>query len=562
MAKQPLPQRVTRAFRELTGSGTATHAGAHARAMDTLELGQRMQQRAAERHQQEALARAGGRGRRSNYVGSVSNRLTWDWIARCMSPDDEVRGELKVLRARARELSRNDPVVVQFLNMLQVNVVGPTGARLQAQIRTPDGKLDERVNDTIEAGWARYCRGPVTVDRTMNLAAFELLQLESVARDGEAFTRISEGPRRHHGLGLQAIDADLVDETRTAVLIPGAREVRLGVEIDGEGARLGYWINEQRYMPGSESRPPYRVDAENVLHHLRVRRANQMRGITWVAAVLHAIHQLNMYAETELIAARTGAAKMGFIVTKDPDADVPGSSMDGSGSASGDGSSESSSGLLPGQEMEATPGTIDYLLPGQEFQGWTPDHPSTAFDPFTKAQMRRIAIGLGVNYNTLGSDLEGVNFSSMRSGLQLERDLWRMLQEWWVGTFRQPIFERWLNAAILTGELRLPSSDWRQYTDVKWVSRGWDWVDPVKDVQASVIAIGNGLDSRTRILAEKGVDHAEVLEQLAAEAKAAAAAGVSIDAGASKSAQPADPKKPDSEDPTEDDLAADDEAED
>ncbi len=536
MARAPLPQRLGRAMRELAGAGVATHRGPSPAALDAMALGQRMQQRAGEQQWAQAAAQ---RSRRSNYVGSAMNRLTWDWIARCMSPDDEVRGELKVLRARARELARNDPSVTQFLNMLLVNVVGAHGARLQAQVRDRDGNLDVRVNEAIETAWARYARGPVTVDGTMNLVAFEHLQLESVARDGEGFTRVVQGPGRRDGIALQPIDADLVDETRTAVLVPGAREVRLGIEIDGEGARLGYWINEQRYMPGSESRPPYRIAAAEVLHHLRTKRANQMRGITWIAPVLAAIHHLNMYTETELIAARAGAAKMGFIVTKDPDAPPPGG-IEGT-EATGDGSSPSASGLLPGQEMEATPGTIEQLAPGQEFQGWSPDHPSTAFPDFTKSVLRRIATGLGVTYNTLASDLEGVNFSSMRSGLLLERDLWRLLQEWWIGSFRQPIYERWLNAAILARELRLPSADWRQYRDVKWISRGWDWVDPVKDVQASVIAIGNGLDSRTRILSEKGVDRYEVLEELAREAEDALEAGVSIDAGASKSAQPADP---------------------
>jgi capsid protein len=63
--------------------------------------------------------------------------------------------------------------------------------------------------------------------------------------------------------------------------------------------------------------------------------------------------------------------------------------------------------------------------------------------------------------------------------------------------------------------------------------RGWAWVDPLKDVQASILAINNALASRDEVLAETGGDFEEILEELADEEEMLDAAGIEIPAPAS-----------------------------
>lgn len=207
---------------------------------------------------------------------------------------------------------------------------------------------------------------------------------------------------------------------------------------------------------------------------------------------------LDGYIEAELVAARTGAAKMGFLKYTDPSA------------------FEAPDPEKP-IRIDASPGTIETLQPGLEFQEWSPEHPTAAFPDFVKAVLRQVATGLRVSYNALANDLEGVNYSSMRSGLLIERDMWRVYQEWWIARFLQPVYEAWLSTALLAGGLKLDSRDPRKFNEVRWQPRGWAWVDPEKDVNASVIAISNGLASRTEVLAEKGLDPEEVFERLSEE---------------------------------------------
>ena len=60
---------------------------------------------------------------------------------------------------------------------------------------------------------------------------------------------------------------------------------------------------------------------------------------------------------------------------------------------------------------------------------------------------------------------------------------------------------------------RNPSA-WNQ---VRFLPRGWQWVDPLKDINSNIAAVDNGLTSRSRIVGETGGDFEEIAEELADE---------------------------------------------
>lgn len=450
--------------------------------------------------------------RRRDFKGADINRLLYDWIAGTLHPDEEIRRDMKRLRARARELARNVPYAKQFLNLLATNVIGPKGMKLQAKSRLPNGDLDKTSNQLIEKSWKRWARR-VTVDRRLSLVRFQQQLIKTIARDGEVFIRKYRGFDNPHRFALQAIDADMIDETHNRAAGEGRNEIRLGVEIDRLGAPLGYWISDYPSVQASTPKTRYFVRADEIIHLYIGDRVNQTRGVCWLHAVMMSLRMLSGYTESELVAARTGAAKMGWIQSQP-------------GEVSGDMTEDSETGVP--KTFDAAPGTIETLPHGLEFKSWNPDHPSTAFSAFVKSMLREIATGLGVSYNILANDLEGVNYSSMRSGMLSERDLWRVLQHWWAESFLEEIFPDWLNSALLSGELQLASLDSAAYLEVRFAARGWAWVDPMKDSQAGVIAIQNGLASRQQLLAEQGLDYEDILEQLAEEKKLAAEYDISL----------------------------------
>ena len=453
---------------------------------------------------------------RSIYEAAEAHRLLADWLTSLMSADEEVRAGIDRLRARGRDLERNNSTIRNYLRITAVNVIG-TGIRLQAQVRDNSGNLNRWINDRIETGWAEWSRRP-TVDGRGTLASVSRLLLKTVARDGEAFCRKWRGyDGNRFRFALEPIDPDLLDVGFNRRASSGVNEIVMSVEIDSFGAPVAYHVRRSRTLTERD-----RIPADQIVHLYDPDRVNQTRGVTWMTSVMVPIRQLAGYIESELVAARIGAAKMGFFQRiKD---------------AIGPGALDSGNGTLT---AEVNPGTFGVLPDGYEVASWNPDHPAAAFGAFLKESKRDVATGLGVSSNVLTSDLENVNYSSMRSGLLLDRDVWRVLQSWWIDAFLWPVYEEWLNMALLSGAVALDSRDFRRFLSARWVPRGWAWVDPQKDVTATRDAIAAGLTSRRIALAEQGLDLEDVFEQLAEEDKLAAEYGIDVDPRPSGAATPA-----------------------
>ena len=96
-----------------------------------------------------------------------------------------------------------------------------------------------------------------------------------------------------------------------------------------------------------------------------------------------------------------------------------------------------------------------------------------------------------------------------------DRDNWRVLQAWIIRTLHQRVYEEWLELAVLSGELNLPAYESLPeiYQDVRWMPRGWDWVDPVKEVAAAKAAVRCGFMTVADVIAAKGDDIEDVFRQ-------------------------------------------------
>ena len=115
-------------------------------------------------------------------------------------------------------------------------------------------------------------------------------------------------------------------------------------------------------------------------------------------------------------------------------------------------------------------------------------------------------------YNSLSSDLEGVSYSSIRSGTIEERDQWRVKQSWMINHFMMPIYERWLSMQLLTNSIGLGMTQYESLLDVRWQAKSWNWVDPLKDIKASVEGINAGIKTRSEVISEQGGDIEDVFD--------------------------------------------------
>lgn len=465
------------------------------------------------------------------FGGAQVNRLTRDWIAATMSPDSEIRFDIRLLRARARQLVRDNSIAAGFSAEFAMQVVGPNEIRMQAKVRDRSGNLVEVTNDEIEKQWKRWGMPEhASADRRSSWADMQRAWFRALPMDGEIILRKLDYFRNEFGFAVQQIDPDLLDESYNVGAKPGQNEVRMGVELDEWGGPVAYWFwNRHPDLLGSRLKlERVRVDASEIIHKFIQYRPGQTRGYSWFAPVLLDLKMLDGYQQAELVATRMAAAKIGFFVQKNPD--MAGGTAAPTARKEGD-----------PEELDASPGTLDELNPGWEFQGFDPTHPSTAYKEFTKCILRSIARGLGMAYTTLTGDLEAVNYSSIRAGLLSERDQYRMLAQWAAVHICRPVYLGWLKNAMLTGALKVDARLASEYDDVEWQGRGWKWVDPMSDLQAAELAINLGLDTKHRLAAEAGLDHEEIVDQRKEEQEYERKAGVEFPGSKGAQAQPQDP---------------------
>jgi lambda family phage portal protein len=224
--------------------------------------------------------------------------------------------------------------------------------------------------------------------------------------------------------------------------------------------------------------------------------------VPWAHSAMLKLNHLHGYEEAAVVGARAGASQMGIItenVANDPN--YTGAPSD--------------QAVLP---TEVNPGAVMRLPAGLDFKKFDPNQPSTNFADFVKAMLRGVASGMGVSYNGLANDLEGVSYSSIRYGSLEEREVWKELQKHLIEHVLEDIYEAWLVRAVVNGALSLPASKvGNAVTAHRWRARGWAWVDPLKDMQANELALGMGVTTLTRIAAENGEDFEEIIYERAGE---------------------------------------------
>jgi lambda family phage portal protein len=440
---------------------------------------------------------------RGVWQGAQNSRLTLDWITMSQPSDQELIADLRSLRARSRDLSRNNGYATRIFALGEENVIGPTGIQMKGQIRNRKGDLDKDRNEILQDAWAEWC-DVVSLDGRMGMVDFCQLAIGCLMQDGELFVQKHIGAEYPHGFALQLIDPELVDEQMNRPATTTRNEIRLGVEVDNTGRRVGYWVRPEPYSLWANNLNPRFISADQIIHIGRSRRINQTRFVPWLAPVMEAIKFLGGLEEAELISSRAAAAKGGVWTQKE-------------GMNIGEKGRSGQSYTVP---QEILPGSQTIGPPGYDFHTFDPQHPNTAFAAFHSKILRGIAAGVGISYTALANDPADANYSSSRSALQLERDFWKKIQYWWIRSFMQPVFDEWLKVAQLTDDLSLGllAPDHMKLKRVLWVPRGYEWIDPKSDVEAAVLAIDNHLDSQSRILAARGLDEGVIIEQLAEHA--------------------------------------------
>ena len=438
------------------------------------------------------------------YQGAQVGRLLGGMFGSAASADSTIKPNLAKLRDRARDLERNNEYAARALDLIENGVVGERGFNLQVKGTNINGTLDIAGNDMIERQWKEWCRY-VTTDGCMSFRDLCAMAARVRKRDGEFFVQIVKNSTYPGGMALHPIEADRIDVDKNE-LTKNGRKIRMGVELDDFDRPIAYWVlnyhpGDYDFMMNKPEKKYTRVPADQMIHLFKKKRPGQTRGDSEFAPAIFAMKMLDGYRDAEITAARAAAAKFGVLVS-------PG----------GDGIADSYDGDIPELNYEA--GTIQSLPQGYDLKMIDPTHPTSAFSDFNKAVLRGIASGLGLSYESLSNDLEGTSYSSIRQGALLERDQFKNEQQFMIEHFVDKIYRIWLLWSMQIGSfsfdgLSIGSDKFDKFAMAsQWRGRGFQWVDPLKEMNAAVVGLQNGILSMQDVANHYGRDVEETFAQI------------------------------------------------
>lgn len=421
----------------------------------------------------------------------------WESVKAIESLNSAILSGATVSARRASYYARNNPWVAAAMQGLVANAVG-TG--IKPRSLHPDAKI----RDTLHNLWNRWTDHADASGLT-DFYGLQALAMRAIAESGEIFAQLRmTNSNKNIPLAIELIDRGQVpiDLHRN---VNGQARIRAGIEFAANGKRIAYHCYPQ--LPGDPlaalTLDTIRLPASDMVHLFNPLMPGQLRGITWLAPILLRLHELDQYEDAALVKAKVAALFTGFI--RDPDGTVAGMN---NGSAV-------NSVLQVGME----PGSLVPLPPGADIQFSDPADPGD-YSAYVKNHIRAIASGLGIPYELVSGDLEGVTYSSIRAGLvEFRRRIEQLQHSIIVFQFCRPVWERFVRLAVLAGHI--PAKDFDRdpdaYLAADWLPPKWDWVDPLKDARAEIEQIKAGLKSRSQSIAERGYDIEEVDAAIAAD---------------------------------------------
>jgi lambda family phage portal protein len=444
-----------------------------------------------------------------------------NWSAIPISPDVFITLRQPVLVARSREQWSNNDYVKGFQREVRVNVVGPHGVVLQAKSTLANGSYDKNANDAIESAWKEWgMPGSADVTGKLSWRNLQALAIEHAARDGEfIFRKVYGADAGPMGFSLQILDPQRLSvRYENYKFGDSGNFIRQGIEFTKAGKPVAYHFASldewDAYYYAISGKGFVRIPAEEIIHGYIQEMAGQRRGLPWTSTSLFRLHHLQGFEDAAVQNARAGATQMGFIQYDDgfgPEVDED---------------------IDVAQTIEAEPLSFHELPMGAKFVDFKPQYPNGEFATFSKSMLRGASTGMGVSYNDLANDLEGVNFSSIRQGALNVREYWKELQQWLIETLIHPVYIEWLRYMLLSGKIITktgkPLSPMRfdTYKAVHWQGKRWAWIDPKSEVTAAVTAIRAGLTSPSAVIREQGKDPGTVYREIAEDIKEMKAAGI------------------------------------
>ena len=178
---------------------------------------------------------------------------------------------------------------------------------------------------------------------------------------------------------------------------------------------------------------------------------------------------------------------------------------------------------------------INYLQPGEEVEVLNPSGQAQNAKEYLNFMQRITGAGQGLSYEATSRDMSQVTYSSARQGLLEDKRSYQEWQDFLIEHFFYEVYTEFMAIAVLSGVLPIKPAEYFNnksiYNKHKFITSGWDWIDPLKEANANQVALKTGQSTLSEITANKGGDWRENIEQRAKELSYAEKLGVNLEGG-------------------------------
>jgi lambda family phage portal protein len=449
---------------------------------------------------------------------------TSGWNPQRLHLNTILASEGPLLRARARSMVANTPL---GSNASEVFTGFATGTGIR-----PSPKLQPRLKARVVEAFEDWT-DEADADGLTDFYGLQSLAARALYDVGEVFIRrrdryVTDG--FFIPMQIQLLESEQLDQA-FSMPIQGGGYIRQGIEFNAIGQRVAYHFWRQHpgdYIPTAKIERT-RVPADQVLHLFKPLRPGQIRGRPWLTPGLVKAYEYDQYTDAEIVRKKGAAMFMAWITKKlgiGDEGSLPGVVEEGA--------TADETGSV---DVVMEPGTVPVLPEGFEVQFNNPADVGPNFEAFSYRAILELCAAWGLPYHSITMDTSKANYSSLRAALlEVKRRIEQFQNEVMIYQMCRGVWQWWFPTAILAGAFSVPgyASNPRNYLRCIWRTPKWDWVDPLKDVQAEKSAVDAGFKARSAVIEERGEDPEIVDEQIAADQAREKRLGISFAVGIRK----------------------------
>lgn len=484
---------------------------------------------------------------------SQLSREMASWAPALRSADLDILPAKRVVDARSRDTMRNDAYVQGAANIHRDSIVGsmfmlmpqPSSLMLFGK---EDTVWEDEFSEEVAEKFTAVAESPENwLDaqrRTTFTGMIRLLIMIYAARGEVGFSaewRRDDAIRRPFNTAIQIID---LDRLSTPFDKRGDRSIRGGIKTDKFGAPLGYYIRNAHpsdwMVPDSytwtyvEARKPW--GRLQFAHIFEATREDQTRGIAQMVSALKEMRMAKNFRDVVLQNAVINATYAASIESELPTAEI--FARLGGSDATPEAVSAALQAYMVGhystlsefmggaKNLAINNVKIPHLPPGSKLQLRGAGDGGPLGTDFETSLLRHISASLDVSYEEFAHDFTKTNYSGFKGALNATGKAMRGRKKMVADRAGNIIYRLWFEEAMNAGEIkslprRAPSfyegMNAEAYCRADWIGASSGQIDELKETQAAVLRINNGLSTISDEAARLGIDWRKLMRQLARE---------------------------------------------